>query len=253
MVESLDKEKLRSFDLFWQACADGDVNFVQESIPLVASKINHQFEEKGTPLYIACDHGHREVVEMLLKIPNIDINKGSLTPLYAACKNGHVEIVDILLKLPNIDVNKGDVGGMKLKSYSLDVKNRLKKKLGNKKTPGNEKKGGEKKSDDRSVDELINFINNKKEGSKDKNKKKKKKGTSTSNNSEKQSNEDNKDSSEDIQDTENSDSNNFNSEMMDDMDPELMKALDQEVEEFRKKLEATNIPKHRMQIGKLVF
>jgi len=42
----------------------------------------------------------------LFSHPNIDVNKGIWTPLYIACQNNHIEVIKLLLSHPNIDVNK---------------------------------------------------------------------------------------------------------------------------------------------------
>jgi len=44
----------------------------------------------------------------LFSHPNIDVNKGIWTPLYIACQNNHIEVIKLLLSHPNIDVNKKD-------------------------------------------------------------------------------------------------------------------------------------------------
>ncbi len=63
--------------------------------------INIQDKDGSTPLTYACDAESKEVVEMLLKVPSIDIhhvNKRGWTPLMAACIQGSREIVEILLR-----------------------------------------------------------------------------------------------------------------------------------------------------------
>jgi ankyrin repeat protein len=73
----------------------------------------------STPLYIACQNGHEEVVRLLLADPRVDdlrvdVNKATnngATPLYIASQNGHEEVVRLLLADPRdddlrVDVNK---------------------------------------------------------------------------------------------------------------------------------------------------
>jgi ankyrin repeat protein len=62
-----------------------------------------------SPLAIACEYHHTEIVEMLLEY-KADINKcndSGESPLYIACQYGHLDIVLKLLdKNINTDVNK---------------------------------------------------------------------------------------------------------------------------------------------------
>ena len=59
-----------------------------------------------TPLYIACKKNYIEIVDILIKHPNIDVNTSfdGMTPLYIANSKGYTEIVDILIKHSNIIV-----------------------------------------------------------------------------------------------------------------------------------------------------
>jgi serine/threonine-protein phosphatase 6 regulatory ankyrin repeat subunit B len=93
---------------FWQAIYKGDapLSFLQ------------------SPLYIACQKGHLDIVLQLLdKKVNTDVNKcrkdSGASPLYIACQKGHLDIVLQLLdkkvnttmsKCPSWQaINKGDV------------------------------------------------------------------------------------------------------------------------------------------------
>ena len=54
--------------------------------------------DKSTHKYIL--EGHKEIVELLLNVTNIDVNKaldGGTTPLFVASEKGHKEIVELLL------------------------------------------------------------------------------------------------------------------------------------------------------------
>jgi ankyrin repeat protein len=63
-----------------------------------------------TPLSIASEEGYTEIVELLLAIPGVDVNKGveyyNISPLFQASSKGHTEVVKLLLARPDIDVNK---------------------------------------------------------------------------------------------------------------------------------------------------
>jgi len=66
------------------------------------------------PLAYAASKGYNEIVELILKHPNTDINmecNGGLTALGFATGKGHIEIVEMLLKCPWIEVNTQDPKG----------------------------------------------------------------------------------------------------------------------------------------------
>ena len=71
--------------------------------------VNMCRQDGSSPLLIACQNHHTEIVEMLLE-SEADINKcrdSGAPPLYMACQNGHLDIVEKLLdKKVNTDVNK---------------------------------------------------------------------------------------------------------------------------------------------------
>ena len=80
--------------------------------------VNFPMRESGmTPLFAACyDEEERTViVDLLLKHPNIDVNQcatiSQTTPINMACQYGHKEIVTRLLQQPFIDLNKVDIDG----------------------------------------------------------------------------------------------------------------------------------------------
>lgn len=59
-----------------------------------------------TALWVACDRGHEELVNILLRHPDIDIDKGiKHVPLHAAVVNGYDTIAETLLKA-GANVNK---------------------------------------------------------------------------------------------------------------------------------------------------
>lgn len=74
--------------------------------------VNQGDAETGrTGLLIAVYNQYKNIMTLLLKNKNIDVNKGDndgLTPLMLASGNGYKEIVELFLKNENIDVNKGD-------------------------------------------------------------------------------------------------------------------------------------------------
>jgi hypothetical protein len=72
-----------------------------------------------TALYLACENNHLDVVKLLVKHPNIDVNKSTsngTTPLFVASKFGFIDIVRELLKHNKININSTrhvlDIGKM---------------------------------------------------------------------------------------------------------------------------------------------
>ncbi|XP_019859938.1 PREDICTED: transient receptor potential cation channel subfamily A member 1 homolog [Amphimedon queenslandica] len=66
-----------------------------------------KISNKGTPLYIACLHGHHEAVNTILSLCFEEDKKQKMlnaidckgyTPLHIACEQGHTEIVRVILK-----------------------------------------------------------------------------------------------------------------------------------------------------------
>lgn len=63
---------------------------------------------KRTALMLACKKGCSDIVEALLRVKDIDYNRGDITgmtALHFACRKGDTRSVELLLKMPNINVN----------------------------------------------------------------------------------------------------------------------------------------------------
>jgi ankyrin repeat protein len=62
---------------------------------------------KAAPLHLATQKGHSAIVELLLAVPKIDpdVRERDCTPLIYACQKGHVSIVQQLLARNDVDVN----------------------------------------------------------------------------------------------------------------------------------------------------
>ena len=86
--------------LLIQACASGDVAEVAD---LVSEKNVDPFagDESGrTPLAVACEAGHMEVVKFLMerdKEGRALTGAGRTTPLHVAARGGHIEVVKYLI------------------------------------------------------------------------------------------------------------------------------------------------------------
>ena len=79
-----------------------------------AGKMEDDINNGCTPLYIACQNGHLDVVRELLGADGIQANQAnqkSQTPINVAADNGHVDVVRLLLSVPGIDVTTKDAWG----------------------------------------------------------------------------------------------------------------------------------------------
>ena len=71
--------------------------------------VNQARDNGCTPLFVASEKGHSEVVSMLLVKQDVDVNQAKNTgsaPLYIASQNGHSEVVSMLLAKQGVDVNQ---------------------------------------------------------------------------------------------------------------------------------------------------
>ena len=76
--------------------------------------VNQATNDGATPLYIASQEGHAEVVSLLLGKEGVDVNQATndgATPLFIASQNGHAEVVSLLLGKEGIDVNQATNDG----------------------------------------------------------------------------------------------------------------------------------------------
>ena len=90
-----------TLDINWQgfgctplniACFDGRASVVQFLLALTAVEVNKPNDNGFTPFFFACQQGHRDVVSLLLADTRIDVNKSQSqggTPFYIACEQGH--------------------------------------------------------------------------------------------------------------------------------------------------------------------
>jgi len=91
---------------FYGACAGGNLDVVKLALQ-PETDINKGWGEVTTPLSVAAETGNLELVQYLLSLPGIDVNKGECTPLSLAASKGFVEIVKVLLNVPGVNINGG--------------------------------------------------------------------------------------------------------------------------------------------------
>ncbi|UKZ57021.1 hypothetical protein TrVGV298_010871 [Trichoderma virens] len=84
------------------------------AIPHVGDYVNSKDSQKKAPLYLAVEFGHRDFVQQLLKLPQVEVNARGyrdLTPLQVACKKGNDDIIEILLDAGADMEARSDDGG----------------------------------------------------------------------------------------------------------------------------------------------
>ncbi|XP_067661816.1 serine/threonine-protein phosphatase 6 regulatory ankyrin repeat subunit B-like [Haliotis asinina] len=89
------------------ACQSGHIDVVQYLLSLNSLDINSRGRKKRTPVMLAADHGHKEVIELLINHrADLSISgKGGDNILHIACQSGHIDVVQYLLSLNSIDIN----------------------------------------------------------------------------------------------------------------------------------------------------
>ena len=74
-------------------------------------KFNQRAKYGVTPLHLAAERGHADVVTQLLARKEIELNpltKNGMSPLCVAAKHGHADVVSVLLDKQGIDVNQAN-------------------------------------------------------------------------------------------------------------------------------------------------
>ncbi|XP_046552936.1 ankyrin repeat domain-containing protein 17-like [Haliotis rubra] len=89
------------------ACRGGDIETVKLVLSLDVVGINSKGYKTGTPLMVAAQYGHREVVDLLLRsganAAYVDFVGDNI--LIWACEGGDVETVKLVLSLNVVDIN----------------------------------------------------------------------------------------------------------------------------------------------------
>ena len=95
---------------FWNTAHSGDLSLVRIFAADAALNINWQESSQGyTAFSYACYEGHVSVVQFLLTLPKVDVNKqnkNEATSFFISCLNGHKEVMSLLLADMRIDINK---------------------------------------------------------------------------------------------------------------------------------------------------
>lgn len=84
--------------------------------------INQTDEKLNTPLMYAANQGNKEIVELLLKVDNIDVNAANdhgRTALMFAASKGQIEIIQCLIK-SNADIQLRDLLGSRAIDLTFD-------------------------------------------------------------------------------------------------------------------------------------
>ena len=84
----------------WGAALDGRVGAAEALVSRGADVNLAKTSDGSSPLFVACENGHSEMVSVLL-CHGADVHQSShvgFFPLFMASQNGHVDIVEVLLK-----------------------------------------------------------------------------------------------------------------------------------------------------------
>ncbi len=97
-----------------EAAAEGNIKRVKQHL-VEGVDVNAIFKDSWTPLHMAAEGGHREIVDLLIaKGADINATAGwgdgvGWTPLHMAAEEGHKKVVELLiLKGADINVKNGD-------------------------------------------------------------------------------------------------------------------------------------------------
>ncbi|CAM6038729.1 unnamed protein product [Sphagnum compactum] len=104
--QPLEQESSNNLTALHFAARMGSAQIVSSPLPMPGMEVNVQDDRNFTPLDLAIEKGHVEVVELLLEHTSTsDLerkhNCSGNTPLHIATKNGHVELTNLLLEHAN--------------------------------------------------------------------------------------------------------------------------------------------------------
>lgn len=101
----------------WSAVRDGNLAEIKELLktsPGIDVNWANQSINGWTPLHCAIDHHHDSAVTLLLRHPNIDVNRKDIlgsTPFATACFNGNLSGARLLLADPRVSPNEPNSAG----------------------------------------------------------------------------------------------------------------------------------------------
>jgi serine/threonine-protein phosphatase 6 regulatory ankyrin repeat subunit B len=112
MLKHVDKCMDDGASPLYIACQKGHLDIVEKLLYNVNTDVNKCIECGRSPLYIACQNGHVNIVKIILK-KGADIYKSiydGTVPLHAACYYNHIDVVEEMLKdqIPKFDIDVGD-------------------------------------------------------------------------------------------------------------------------------------------------
>ncbi|XP_067676346.1 serine/threonine-protein phosphatase 6 regulatory ankyrin repeat subunit A-like [Haliotis asinina] len=94
-------------NILYHACFGGHVEVVKYVVSKNRVDINSRGKDKKTPVMVAGERGHKDVVELLVKYgANLsfkDVHSNNI--LHLACRSGHVSVVEYVLSQGTVDVN----------------------------------------------------------------------------------------------------------------------------------------------------
>ena len=114
---SPDPKCINSNEDLRQAASDGnltDVEFILQNCGAYTDVNTENNAKYSTPLILASHFGYSEIVKILLKQPQIEVNKANdenKTALFCASRRGYSKVVNLLLQHSQINVDKTDNEG----------------------------------------------------------------------------------------------------------------------------------------------
>jgi ankyrin repeat protein len=107
-------EAVKHFTLHLNAGSPEVVELLLEIEDVDVNKANGVFTEGQTPLFIASQWGNANIVKLLLGKDDVEVNKASTageTPLFIASQFGHKDVVELLLGKDGVEVNEANKNG----------------------------------------------------------------------------------------------------------------------------------------------
>jgi ankyrin repeat protein len=92
----------------------GHLEVVRVLVAELGANVNQGTQDGVTPLYAAAQQGHEEVVRVLVAELGANVNQGTqngVTPLHFAAEDGNVEVVRVLVAELGANVNQGTQNG----------------------------------------------------------------------------------------------------------------------------------------------